>query len=556
MRGIIRAVVTALVVTIAVISSARSADAHASLLSTSPRDRAVLEVAPPEVTLTFSEDVSVGKDAIRVLDDHGRSIDLERPRHADGDRATVVQPLPELSDGSYIVQWRVTSADSHPVRGAFTFRVGSSSEDFHVDESLLTTSGGSSAVSSVYGVVRFTAFVALAVLVGGIAFVGLLWPAGADDRRTRRLLGTAWVVAILATVAAVLVQGPYARGSGLGDAIHPTVTSEVLRTTLGKAAAVRLLLLVALGLVAAFAARGRPADRRVKAAAGALLLGVLATVSVSGHANTGSRWAALPVDVVHLGAVFLWLGGLVVVMTTLLRSANESDALTVMPSFSRVAFGCVVVAVLTGSVQSWRELGSIDALTSTRFGHLLLLKLAAVVVIIGIAAVSRVGLRRLVDARARRMEPRQPLRGLRRSVLGECVVALGILAITASLVATAPGTSASAASAFTVPYNGELPYPGGLVMVEIDPAHRGLNDIHIYVVDDERDLRDVFQLDATVRPPAEDAAPLRLELVKTGTGHYSAFGADLSLAGRWTLDVQVLLTEIDLEHVQTTIPIA
>ena len=45
-----------------------------------------------------------------------------------------------------------------------------------------------------------------------------------------------------------------------------------------------------------------------------------------------------------------------------------------VPRFSTVAFTCVVALVVTGTVQSWRQLGSLDALTSTNYGRVLLLK--------------------------------------------------------------------------------------------------------------------------------------------------------------------------------------
>ena len=48
------------------------------------------------------------------------------PEHPDGTQSEVVRSsLPKLDDGTYVVTWRVISADSHPVEGAYTFQVGS-----------------------------------------------------------------------------------------------------------------------------------------------------------------------------------------------------------------------------------------------------------------------------------------------------------------------------------------------------------------------------------------------------------------------------------------------
>jgi copper transport protein len=57
--------------------------------------------------------------------------------------------------------------------------------------------------------------------------------------------------------------------------------------------------------------------------------------------------------------------------------------------FSRLALASVTVLVVTGVYQSWRGLGSWDALTSTSYGRLLLAKLVAVLVLLAGAGASR-----------------------------------------------------------------------------------------------------------------------------------------------------------------------
>src|SRR5207248_11342768 len=102
-----------------------------------------------------------------------------------GEGSSVGVKLPKLERGGYIVTWRVTSADSHPVHGAFTFSVGSAkggSEDAALVEKLLSSGGGSTSVGAVYAVIRFVAFAPLVVLVGGFAFLALVWPARPGGR--------------------------------------------------------------------------------------------------------------------------------------------------------------------------------------------------------------------------------------------------------------------------------------------------------------------------------------------------------------------------------------
>ena len=51
-----------------VLAGASPASAHAALTGSDPQDGAVVATAPEEVTLTFSEQIAMGDDSIRVLD--------------------------------------------------------------------------------------------------------------------------------------------------------------------------------------------------------------------------------------------------------------------------------------------------------------------------------------------------------------------------------------------------------------------------------------------------------------------------------------------------------
>jgi len=92
-------------------------------------------------------------------------------------------------------------------------------------------------------------------------------------------------------------------------------------------------------------------------------------MSLAGHAGTG---AAAPVgltaDLVHQGAMSLWLGGLAVLVTAALPRRDPVELRQVMPRFSRIAFGAVLAVVSTGLLQTWRQVGAVDRLLSTDYG--------------------------------------------------------------------------------------------------------------------------------------------------------------------------------------------
>jgi copper transport protein len=102
-----------------------AASAHATLIRSNPTDGAVLAQAPGRVTLQFSEPVETSLGAISVLDANLRQIQIGRLAHPAPD--TITAALPPLPRGSYLVTWRVVSADTHAVHGTLVFSIGTGS---------------------------------------------------------------------------------------------------------------------------------------------------------------------------------------------------------------------------------------------------------------------------------------------------------------------------------------------------------------------------------------------------------------------------------------------
>ncbi len=121
--GRLAAVVLALTAAllVALVALASPAAAHAELVGTTPADGERLEHAPQQVTLEFTEQVTLIAGGIELLDERGEPVRTSDP-HVMGRQ--VMLPLPDgLPRGGCVVSWRVVSADTHPVAGAFTFGV-------------------------------------------------------------------------------------------------------------------------------------------------------------------------------------------------------------------------------------------------------------------------------------------------------------------------------------------------------------------------------------------------------------------------------------------------
>ena len=96
----------------------QAAWAHNALLGTTPSDGAQVTVAPARVVLTFNEPAINTGTKVLVTGPDGPVTEGD-PRLIDN---TVQQDLkPGLPAGEYVVEWRVTSADGHPINGSFSF---------------------------------------------------------------------------------------------------------------------------------------------------------------------------------------------------------------------------------------------------------------------------------------------------------------------------------------------------------------------------------------------------------------------------------------------------
>ncbi|MFD3937875.1 copper resistance protein CopC [Streptomyces sp. NPDC058611] len=396
-------------------TAASPAAAHAALTASDPKEGAVVATAPAQVSLSFSEQVAMGDDSIRVLDPQGRRVDTGELRdmcsgHIIRYGTALNSGLPE---GTYTVAWQAVSADSHPISGAFTFSIGAPSA---TNVTLPTREAGGGPVGIAYGIARYAAYAGFTVLVGGAAFILLCWRRGAGARPLQKLVVRAWVTLTAATLAMLVLRTPYTGSGQFADAFDLAGLKTVLETKTGASLISRLLLLGAAALFIAvlfgvYARRQQGAGTTEEdkdtsdltfglAIGGAVVSGgIAATWALSEHASTGIQpGIAMPADILHLLAVAIWLGGLTALLVALYKVPGiEREAVR---RFSKVAFVSVVVLAVTGVYQSWRQLGSWSALTGTDYGRLLLLKVGLVAVLIGIAFMSRRWTGRLLDGSA------------------------------------------------------------------------------------------------------------------------------------------------------------
>lgn len=119
-RPVRLAFIAALVSAMALVG-APVASAHAARIATDPAENAALTTGPQRVSATFNEQMQPEFAAMTVVGPDGNLWNSGDPQVAGAVLSIGVRPLGPA--GTYTVNYRVTSADGHPVSGSWTFRL-------------------------------------------------------------------------------------------------------------------------------------------------------------------------------------------------------------------------------------------------------------------------------------------------------------------------------------------------------------------------------------------------------------------------------------------------
>ena len=404
-----------------------AASAHATLDAVNPAFRQRLDRPPERVVLRFSQVIESIPNGIIVRDENGRLV--SRPARLGADRRSMIAELLPLPRGAYAVRWQTLSvSDGHIVSGLYTFGVG-------VEAPPPTEAVGASGPTTVEKLVRWLAYLGVAVLAGGLALRLLALPRLLPERLDQAffaLVGTAVLLTIDAGIAALLLRAdaalqlpfdrflyadlsPFAGGTRFGIAW--------VWMTLGGALAGALLTLAWL--------------RRSRAPlwpALAIALALAAGFSLSGHSASEPNSTPLTVtaDWLHISAASIWIGGLVTLALIGWR-LDRPHRHTAFLRFSRIATLLIGTVLTAGIYLGVLRLPTLSDLWTTTYGRVLMLKIA----LVGLTLTWGAAHHFLVRPRLERgVEP--PGGRIGRSLVGESLVGVAVLLVAALLVNTAP----------------------------------------------------------------------------------------------------------------------
>lgn len=503
--------------------------AHAALISTEPADNAVLAQSPTRFSLTFSEPVS--PLVLTLVEPDGTSTPLTSFRLQD--RTVLVDIDRTFGSGTYVLSWRVISTDGHPVGGSIIFSVGAPSS-----APPASTGNVDWTLRSAIWLGKVLLYAGLFLGVGGAFSLSFLSPAGIPGRHAVTVIMLAGIPAAILSLG---LQGLDALGLPLARLSMPLVWQTAFGTTFAATVLIALGSL-ALGLFSLFLPR-LPA----KFLSAAALAGVGIALAASGHASAAEpRWLTRPMVFLHGTGIAFWAGALIPLGLAL--RAGSDGAERFLKRFSKTILPVVAVLAGAGIVLAVVQVQTPAALVDTAYGRLLLVKLALLVVLFGLAAFNRLRLTAPTEAGeagARRQ--------LARSVTCETLVVLAIFAVAAGWRFTPPPRALAIAAA--QPASLHIHTLKAMADVSFTPGHAGPVAASIVVMTGDFGPLDAKEVTLVLAKPDSGIEEIKRPARKADDGTWRVDDLVIPVPGKWTARLDILISDFDIVKIEGPVDI-
>ncbi|AWK87880.1 FixH family protein [Azospirillum thermophilum] len=519
--------------------------AHAVLVESVPADGTRVDAPPSDVRLRFNEPVS--PVAVTAIAPGGKTVPLPEGRVED---ETLHVPLPpDATAGTWLVSYRVTSADGHPVAGSILFGIGTSP-----DQSVARQQEGRNATLLAALAARAVHYGSLLAALGGGLFLLAVRPERAEvQRAVRRGQVLVTALAAFAVIANLGLAGAVLQGASPAALLTDGSWIAGLASSTGVSSAIALAGLLLL-------AAGYSSGSRAALALGALV--ATAALAATGHAATAPpRWASAPLVVLHGLAAGFWLGALWPLLV-ILRRCPRGEAALLVRRFSAWALAAVALLTVAGAGLSLLQIPSAGAVAPTLYGQLWLTKLVAVAALLALAAYNRFRLTPALD----RADGVGRLGG---SIRTELVTMGVVLVLTAGLGTTPPPRTLAGAEPSGSPAGASTPgtaarpagfalatqQQGRTLVVEAVPARIGRNSLTIHLAGPDGMPLSPKEVTAELSLPSAGVEPVARPLTSAGPGIYRLDPLELPAAGDWSLRLDVLVDDFDKAILRVTLPV-
>lgn len=585
-----------------------SASAHAVLERSLPvqGQKVPLDKKPELVETWYSEPLERSLTSLRVLDTAGNPVQIGDTIFSDDPFYAAIALPPDLGPGIYTATYtNVSQADGHTWSGSLSFIVLNADGSVPPGQPVSIGAGASQGYlpAAADVAMRWIGLVGATLIAAAASFFLLVArPAGDfmdEPRRSRAadmsvaqatslmLLGAPLVLFSVGGAALLLADRLGGGLDSLDTILLNTRGGQLWLSQIGIAFAFQLLALP-LMLTPAFRRSGQGRVIFVPALIGAL--GLLMTYSLASHANaSGGQFWSVASDFVHLVATAAWLGGLLqlpLVFWWTQHRLEDPDRLlyraNVLDRYSWLAVVSVALLIGTGTFNGFVELPTFQSLYETTYGRVLIVKLALILPLLGVAALNarliKPNLVRAIDdlyGGDRRGRPRggelarvtQTLRRLEwllpRTALAELAIGVAVLVSVAVLVqsTTAGGELRIDAAKPSGTFEESTIAAGVGVRLRIEPFGIGVSNYTVDMAPESGgELGDVLGVrlraffDDPNRPVTAGVSGSDLDLEPTDDpAVWSTESALLTQPGTWQVAVRIQRRGVDDVRAQLTV---
>jgi copper transport protein len=554
---------------------------------------------PSMVQVWFTEQIEPAFSSLTVYNQAKQRVDAHNSHVVANDSFSMIVSLPpHLTDGAYTVVFEnVSLDDGHHVGGAFSFVVGGDPLPSNTNTLLGNVEPTDEHVNGWSITIRWLNYLGMATLVGGLAFLLLVWRptlvqletsigpelSMAKQRVNMRISHVLlWSLLVLAAgwVAMLLYQSSVDSGKTLWQLLSSDAWLRVLVAShFGAVWLLRLGLIVLAFLLWAYGRNRNEAGAAAPARWPWLLLlllgsGMMVTTALASHAAANrDAWFLVPADVLHLVSTGCWIGGLLalvgIVPAGLQALVPGTGARTrllarLLAHFSLIALVSVLLLVVTGTVQAVIQLGSVDAFLTSSYGRALALKSILFVLLLCLGAYHLLSVSPRMNAFAERTDEQEGAgslaagklqRAFRRTVRTEAFLMVVLLLVVGGLTSLSPPPPGRVASSPGGPFIRQGQVASLSYQLVINPGKVGENTIEVVLSDTHgKPIQGADAVIVRLRMLEMEMGVQEADLhpVVKQPGHYATTDSSLSMAGQWQLTLLVRRRGFDEVNISWT----
>jgi len=533
------------------------------VISSNPDSGSTLQVPPKALQLNFRTVVE-GDLKVELLCGPNADISVALNPPATQDNLVFGIPLTgqQPENGQCVIKWSIASSNS---AGSIAFALNVTQDSTatatettivapgetvtSIGETVTTYSGAGRKTGIVLGLLRIAEYLFVSALFGGLILMLLAWPEGTEYPICLRFFKLTWLLAVVTMYLIVAMNTFRHSNDGFASALSPF---SWFSHTGGSAGAILILRFVL--VVGAFWVAFDPekiVDPTTQVPALTIVTLMMATYGLT-RVGQDVPFLNYVFGVGHALSIGLWLGGMILLVRTVLTGPGDSDLVQAVLGFTKISDPLMVVGTITGFIQMLLLDGL--AIFSSGHGRLGILGMVFTALMVFLALM----LKNFVATKFARIED---LTGkmawrLRRVLTAEIVIGIVVLALTSWMIPMKPPQANAAVTKSSVAYEfrEELQNDRFHIVLSISPATTGTNAMRIELLNPKRINNFIIKL---IPPdPAFEGIEIKVPLKRRGAAIVAYDGLfNLKVAGVWSIEITGATTTGDMVPLATTLTV-